>query len=356
MYALNLPHVTRDAVDAVSLEILGYLDRLILTLGRDAVKKAVFDGIGHYYFTDGGKGFGWISEDKKTSVGVDGVFRGIVSALKNGRVDQRIGLHETLCRKVFFDGPKGKNFGLGDSSLTNYNAYGPLLRQEWFDDKARRGRADVPKAEQPGPSPFGGVVTSQQGLFNCMSSKKIASTAIERARGVDMFKCDEARMREPAADHYYDDLDARNLTFGAGISGTTGSCLQAAVAFSQKGGLGGEKLKQYVFAILGYLVGGGMHSAHESLEVARKVGLRYEAGKYIPSLPDTFLLTPEFREWRAEYYDIAVLGATHWRHNLGALPSHLNPALTVNPKIVSPRGDVHSKVEPKLAGPLKKKK
>jgi len=70
-----------------------------------------------------------------------------------------------------------------------------------------------------------------------------------------------------------------------------------------------------------------MHSFHESLGVARKVGMPYFPGKYIPSLPDSFLAAAEFRNWRAEYYDIAILGAIHWRHNLGVLPSHLNPAL-----------------------------
>ena len=314
LYALNLPALTKSALDHVTGELLAYIDRLIYTRTTTpkAFKQAVYDGIGHYYYTNGGQGFGRISELDKKVVGVDRVYQGIMGALKSGRVDQRVGLHETFCRKVLFDSAKGVNFGPGDPVRKTYESYGPVLRQDWFDDKNKRGRLDIPKAQQPGSNTFGGVMTTQQGLSDVVGGN-VGQTAVPRARGVDMFARDVNRTREPAADDYYDDLDTRNLLFGAGISGTTGTCLQAALAFSQNGGLTGERLKQYVFAIIGYLVGGGMHSFHESLAVARKVGMPYFPGKYIPSLPDSFLAAAEFRNWRAEYYDIAILGAIHWR-------------------------------------------
>lgn len=36
----------------------------------------------------------------------------------------------------------------------------------------------------------------------------------------------------------------------------------------------------------------------------------------------------QYAAWRTDHYDIVELGATHWRHNAGALPSHLNRQLT----------------------------
>jgi hypothetical protein len=142
---------------------------------------------------------------------------------------------------------------------------------------------------------------------------------------VDSFERDPHRKRHDQADAYYDDADVRNLLFGAGISGTTGTLLQAANAF---GGLtGGPLLKEYVLAIIGYLVGGGMHSYHESMSIAQRVGVPYNPGAYIPSLPTSFVFSPQFAHWRDEYYDVVVLGATHWRFNPGVIPSHLNTGL-----------------------------
>jgi hypothetical protein len=34
-----------------------------------------------------------------------------------------------------------------------------------------------------------------------------------------------------------------------------------------------------------------------------------------PLLPKTFLGSKDFERWRDEYYDIVVLGGTHWKFN-----------------------------------------
>lgn len=111
------------------------------------------------------------------------------------------------------------------------------------------------------------------------------------------------------------DIQQRNLIFGAGPSGSTGTLLQAARLF---GNLDGELLRQYVLAIVGYLVGGGMHSYHEVMCIARLVGCPYADGAYLPSLPAMFTRSSEFERWRDEYYDIVVLGGRLWM--LGAAP------------------------------------
>lgn len=111
-----------------------------------------------------------------------------------------------------------------------------------------------------------------------------------------------------------------------GPSGTTGTLLAAGWAF---GGLNGDLQRQYILAIIGYLVGGGMHSLHESLSVVRLLGAEYQYNSgsmlgysngranadSLPALPAAFLGSRQFAEWRDEYYDTAVLGGIHWMFN-----------------------------------------
>ncbi|MEM9224836.1 MAG: hypothetical protein AAGB11_20940, partial [Pseudomonadota bacterium] len=115
--------------------------------------------------------------------------------------------------------------------------------------------------------------------------------------------------------------------------GTTGSLLQAARVFGIEER--GEANKNYLFAKLGYLVGGGMHSAHESLAVASRLGVEYSPGIYDPSLPQTFLTSQYYQRWRELFYDVVVLGRLHWRYNPGVTPSHMNPQLDAHLRAVN---------------------
>jgi len=307
--ALKWPHFTRDAVDKVSAGVHQYLTKNFWK-DRDKVLKE----IGHYFYTNKATGFGRISEADKATVGSEAVWLGILNALREGNVEQKLAIHDAVGRKLLplFGGAQQKA----------YDEWAPLVRQKWFDDKGQRGRMDTPAqtaktvtpTQTPGIAPLGTKPT--------YNMPKVDQS---RTRGVDMFARDPQRTRHPRGDDYYDDADLRNLLFGAGISGTTGTLLQACRAFG--GIVGGDLLKQYVLAIVGYLVGGGMHSYHESMSIAQRVGVPYNPGAYMPSLPVGFIYSPQFAAWRDEYYDVVVLGATHWRHNPGVIPSHLNTNL-----------------------------
>jgi len=281
---------------------------------KQSVRDVVFSEIGHYLHTldqktkRTGMGFGRLSEKSKQQVGPDQLFRDVIQALTKGRLDQIMAIHDAIGRKVL---PK-----FGGPEQIPYDFVGGLVRQPWFDDPARRGRANAPTRATP--TTVGGTAPADLGT-------QMPATAVSRNRGVDMFVRDHGRTREKGADAYYDDVDARHLLFGAGISGTTGTLLQAAIAFSSHLNL--EEKKQYVLAIIGYLVGGGMHSYHESMAVAQKVGVPYTPGAFIPSLPQKFLQSTFFRKWHEKYYDIVELGAIHWMYNVTSLPSHMNKQL-----------------------------
>ena len=304
LFALNHPNLTEDAVNRVTAGIQSYHDRFYLTQ-RDLLTTTIATQIGAYFYTSGRFGFGRISEAPPGTP--EQVRRGIMHALVNGALAQKMSIHDAFGRKILV--------ALRGPQLTAFDHWGPILRQDWFDVIAKRGRVNVPGSR---PTTTGGIVPPSLG-------GSVGTTTQSRNRGADMFARDQNRTREPAADQYYDDLDARNLLFGAGISGTTGTLLQSAFAFAEV--LRGEALKQYVLAIVGYLVGGGMHSFHESMAVAHKAGLPYTPGLYLPSLPESFINSHQGRGWALKYYDIVTLGATHWRHNATSLPSHLNPNL-----------------------------
>ena len=314
MIALNNRYFTENAVNAVSSAIKVYLTKQFWA-DQNKTVKCIYDEIGHYFFTSGGKGFGRISEADKKGLKPEQVWQEILKTLTGGRLDQVMAIHDAVGRKIL---PK-----LGGSELKIYNDWGPILRQDWFDDKDKRGRVDTPAQRNKEVQPtLAGGISNRSGM-------SVPTVAINRNRGVDMYMRDAKRTREPEADSYYDDVDVRNLLFGAGISGTTGSLLQAALAFGKLGK--GEPLKQYVMAIVGYLVGGGMHSYHETMAVAQKAGVVYEPGAFQKSLPMTFVNSSDFQRWNETFYDIVTLGATHWRHNAGTLPSHLNTQLKSAP-------------------------
>jgi hypothetical protein len=237
--------------------------------------------------------------------------RGLLVALENGRLDQKLSIHDAIGRKMLaLDQPSY------ESRRYIYDKWA-ILRQSWFDAPDLRGRANA--SSKASATTLGGIVRKDQ--------TGVGDVDIDRNRGVDMYQRDTNRKRDYAAsDNYYSDLDCRNLLFGAGISGTTGTLLQAAFAFTGEL-LKGELLKQYVLAVIGYLVGGGMHSYHESMAVAEKAGVPYQPGRYIQSLPDSFLASQQFKEWKVEYYDIVMMGATHWRYNDGFQAPQTNPKL-----------------------------
>ncbi len=166
-----------------------------------------------------------------------------------------------------------------------------------------------------------------------------------RYRGVDQYKrvtprADPEGYQPTAASGnlYFEELDRQNELFGAGPSGTTGTLLAAAFAF---GGFDPdtnmERVREYLFAIIGYLVGGGMHTLNESLIVLKLLDLEYHIGslrgretmfngegqklvrvlEQYPLLPHTFLNSREFNAWRDAFYDTVILGGMHWTYTAG---------------------------------------
>lgn len=179
------------------------------------------------------------------------------------------------------------------------------------EDGLRRGRAKADGRSVPSSLP--GVMSA--------GDADGGSQAEARIRGIDTWT-------PKAGTGFVNALELRNLVFGAGRSGTTGELLKVYRTFGRMDC--DEQFKQYLFAILAYLVGGGHHSCHEVFNVANLlVGVNgprngrvaasvadlvrgaYVPGKYIKHLPDSYLKSPHFEKLKEKFYDIAVLGHLH---------------------------------------------
>jgi len=181
---------------------------------------------------------------------------------------------------------------------------------KWFNDDAHRGRS---KRE-------GAKATTAIGV-NAPGYVTTEGTGESRKRGIDEW----ARVE---GSDFIRGIDMRNISFGAGRSGTTGELLKTYRTFA---GLDtGEDFKQYLLAIVIYLVTGGHHSCHEIFSVANLLtgpdgpqakGVSHSAselargayvpGKYLKHLPDSYLTSIHFGVLKEMYYDIAVLGHLH---------------------------------------------
>ncbi|MCS6123150.1 hypothetical protein [Shewanella baltica] len=301
---LKHPSITNEAVNNVSKGIISFLQSRFSENGKsfsDILKK----NIGHYFWTNGRASFGRISLDSIENIDSDEVLKSLIRTLKTGEIAQILAIHDAVGRKIL-------PFHECDER-SKYLSIANTVRQDWFDNAQLRGR----KCKQDP-----GVPCETVGLLPPGSVADQSVKVQARHRAIDMFERDEKRTSHPEANDYYDNLDTRNLLFGAGISGTTGTLLQSAEAFGQLHNL--ELKKQYCAAIAGYLVGGGMHSYHDVMAVAEKVGVPYQPGSSIESLPELLLKNDEFQKLATEYYDVAVLGSLHWRFNKSCLPSHLN--------------------------------
>src|SRR5206468_9166784 len=98
-FALLNPGYTAEAVGCVSTGVKKYLVNAFYR-DNDGIAKLVYDEIGHYFFTAGGKGFGRISEADKKSLRPRDVFSAIVDTLSMGRVEQKLSIHDAVGRKI----------------------------------------------------------------------------------------------------------------------------------------------------------------------------------------------------------------------------------------------------------------
>lgn len=317
---LKNPAWTQIAVDQVSYGVRHFINRLVED--DPTMRGRILDTISRYSFSDG-QGFGLISSMPPQNMPENLRWQFMMNQLKPGNQDvaKTLAIHDAVGRKMLDD----PHFWVATSAdikwefmatKIRYGQRKQAVRQAWYDGPTR-GRTKVRGVKATSVA----SVLPANGMNGALPGAKMA----KRKRGIDQNLRDPARTRSTEGDQYYDEVDRLNLLFGAGISGSTGTLLAAAAAFGNL--TRHERMKQYTLAIVGYLVGGGMHTYHETMAVATKADVAYTPGAYETSMPDTFKQSDLFKRWRHDYYDIVVLGDQHNRFVGNFVPSANNPLL-----------------------------
>jgi len=305
MFALRNHQVARPAVKTVSTALISYLNRCS---NADTDKTLdVVHGLSRYFFSDTSFARLGTRSDAPgdTRIAKIRFFQTLKATMETGPVPEVLNIQDQVGRVGSRE--------LGGPEKARWVEVNKILRPAYLFDSANRGRRDRADRRNPDPT-YNRTLTTTPGILPTGTGGDLGQTHQARERGADRFR----RTADSELNAYYYDLDDRNLTFGAGPSGTTGTLLTTAIAF---GALSGEALKQYLFGIIGYLVGGGMHSIHESFTVAALCpGINYSQGSFTDMLPQNFTMTQIYQDWWAKYYDIAELGGTHWVHG-SASPS-----------------------------------
>ncbi len=306
LIALRQPAFSQTAVTRVTLGVKDYI-QYCQGNQKGSVDTMVAECTGKYMYS--ASGFGRLGQPAEKPDGPVELYRTAMQTLDSGALPSVLAIHDFMGRVVFakLKGCDGQN--------AVFNRVGSQVRPSWVFGESPEPGATTPEAQErnkqkakvaeelrgrqarPGPV----LPTKARGL---MPEGSAVDDEQERERGIDRWMPSSEKKPQATID-----IEQRNLIFGAGPSGSTGTLLQAALLF---GNLDTDLLREYVFAIVGYLVGGGMHSYHEVMVIARMAGCPYRDGACVPSLPDSFLDSPAFTNWRDRYWDIVVLGGKLW--------------------------------------------
>lgn len=291
---INRTHTNR-AVIKVSLGIIDYLAQ---GYGDGQVKKDVAAHMGRYMYSDAG--YGRLGQPSSKPASEDLLYETALKTLSSGTASlpSILAIHDFMGRKVF-DKHKGTE---GQNAF--YASTGSLVRPAHMFGSADSSPEAL--AQLRGRTERAGAITatSEPGVLSPGTAPASIAPYQTRARGIDRW---EPSTGSQSA--FSRDLSQRNLVFGAGPSGSTGTLLQAGMVF---GNLDEEDRKQYALAIVAYLVGGGMHSYHEVMSICSLANCPYAKGSFDTSLPNSFKSSQDYKVWISEYYDIAVLGGRLW--------------------------------------------
>ena len=293
------PECVKPAVDLVTVGLLSFVGKNVKAAGKTIIDRC---------FGDTASGRLGTSRDKPATEEL--AWDAALTALKGTDIPKILGIQSSLAnvltRSVKLAHPQQQVY----DDTANKVAPKQGFLYQWFNDDAHRGRQ-----KHAG----GAAATSAPGL----TSPGVVTTGggESRKRGIDEWD-------RVDGSQFIKAIDMRNVAFGAGRSGTTGELLKTYRTFGSIDE--GESFKQYLLAIVIYLVVGGHHSCHEIFSVANLLtgsnGPRngraaasvsdlargaYVPGKYIKHLPDSFVGTGHFEVLKEKYYDIAMLGHLH---------------------------------------------
>jgi hypothetical protein len=293
------PECVKPGVDKVTHGALDYASQDTVSAGK-AIKARCY----------GDTASGRLGTSRDVPTKPEDAWSAAVSALRGTDIPKILGIQACLANFLTRSVPLSSGQKIVYDDTANKVAPKSGYLYQWFNSDAHRGRVKRDGAEATkaiGIATPGFVTQSGDGE--------------SRKRGIDEWD----RVEDS---NFIRAIDMRNISFGAGRSGTTGELLKTYRTFA---GLDtGEDFKQYLLAIVIYLVTGGHHSCHEIFSVANLLtgpdgpqakGVSHSAselargayvpGKYIKHLPDSYTTSISFQVLKEMYYDIAMLGHLH---------------------------------------------
>jgi hypothetical protein len=294
------PGCIKPAIDRVTAGLLGYVGLRNTDAAGEVIKARCYNDTGSGRMGSAAAGSGLSNAE---------AWKAAVEMLRGNDIPKIIGIQSSianvLSRKVPLTG--GQLATYKDTGIKVAPSQGYLYN--WFSSDTTRGRAKG----------AGATATATPGVSS--PGQMAGGDGEMRKRGVDEWT------RVEGTD-FIKGIDMRNIAFGAGRSGTTGELLKTYRTFGSTDV--DESFKQYLLAIVVYLVGGGHHSCHEIFSVANlvagaggpKTGADFDSvsaivrgayvpGKYVKHLPASYLGSEHFGALKEKYYDIAMLGHLH---------------------------------------------
>ena len=294
---LDKPEFCKEATALVDKGILEYVDTNKKDFG---FVEEIANCMKKYMFSD--TGFGRIGQKESAPDDTNQLFELCLITLKdkNTPLPTRLAIHDFMGRIVF---KKFKETNGTEQQQKTFKKIGDKVRPPDIFGKPTDNKDTIERLRGRIERKNKREATDIPGI---LSKNDLDKKYQVRKRGID-----EWQMKLEEMPAFTVDILQRNLIFGAGPSGSTGTLLQAAYLFG--GELNQEHVKQYALAIVGYLVGGGMHSFHEVMEIAATTNqCPYKTGAYTDSLPKSFTDSKDYDQWCADYYDIAVMGQKTW--------------------------------------------
>jgi hypothetical protein len=311
--AANHPECCMAAVNSVSEGLRKYLAERKLTLNAAQVDDEADKCVKTRCYSNTGSGrLG--TESGRDALGEGAALAKALQTLHGNDIAKILGIQvafaNTLSKTLGFEDAQGKLHKHTGIQVAPSQGY----LYSWFDTKQGTDKDNFLRGRQ---RTQGAVPTKAPGLMPTDG----ADSAEARKRGIDEWKkVDDSS--------FVKGIDLRNLIFGAGRSGTTGELLKTYRVFG--GADSEEPFKQYLLAIVVYLIGGGHHTCHEIFSVANLLvgsngprGNRpyasvatlasdaYVPGKYLKHLPSSYTSTMHFKALAEKYYDIAHMGHLH---------------------------------------------
>ncbi|MBO9738763.1 hypothetical protein J7432_06915 [Xanthomonas axonopodis pv. begoniae] len=226
----------------------------------------------------------------------DILIRALVAA-DHGSLQQMMNVHATVIGKIVpllgYRDDRQRDIDLGNKAR---------LKPASLFDSNRRGRRKRDKIDNRPYTTVGIQHRSDLARAHARTDPELATLLEPHPRAVGEFERDGVKNLPDDAPRRIDEQP-----FAASYSGSTTELIRLALLF---GSFDKEAMRQYLLAVAAFLIGGGHHSFHEVMSIARLADVKYVDGAYDAMLPKSFKQTAWYEQLLEGFGD--VLFSEYW--------------------------------------------